>query len=79
MSQNGQKNYLTYDISYKEPKTKKFVSLQTRRPAEYFEGLDSSLVKSTGKLRSSKVTRNQQLNVWFQSTVYTFTNSQCVR
>jgi len=39
----------------KKPET--FFSLQTRRLAECFEGLDSSLAQSTGELWSCKVAR----------------------
>jgi len=36
----------------------KFFSLQTRRLAKSFEGFNSSLSQSTGKLRSWKVVQN---------------------
>jgi len=39
----------------KNPKTKNYFSLQTRRSAESFEGLNSSLAQSTGELWSCKV------------------------
>jgi len=47
MSQNGQKTF-TYDVTHKNLQlpTKIFFSLQTRRLAESFEGLNGSLVQS---------------------------------
>jgi len=52
--------------------------LQTRRLTEPFEGLDSSLAQSAGKLWSCKAAWNYQLNAWFQSTIYMYTSSQHV-
>jgi len=52
---NGQKwpkTYVAYDITHNKmkPKAKNFFSLLTRRLAESFEGLNSSLAQSVEKL-----------------------------
>jgi len=52
------KTYVTYNITHKKPKTKNFFSLQTRRLAKSFEGLNSSLAQSTGELRTCEVVQN---------------------
>jgi len=57
LSQNGQKPtpFTTPPTKNLKPKPKKFFSLQTRRLAKSFEGLDSSLAQLTGELWSCKV------------------------
>jgi len=47
------KTYLTYDVTHKKtrnPKPKHFFSLQTRILAEFFKGLNSSLVQLAEEL-----------------------------
>jgi len=43
------KSLTTYDVTHKTRKQPYFFSVQTRRHAESFEDLDSSLAQSTGK------------------------------
>jgi len=53
MSQNGPKNYFTYDVTHKKyatPKQKFFFRVQTRRLAESFEVLNSSLAQLAEEL-----------------------------
>jgi len=51
------KTYLTYDITHKKKsKTFQLKKIQTRGLAASFEGLNSSLAQSAGKLRWCKVT-----------------------
>jgi len=57
MSQNSQKPTPLVMLPTKnlEPKTNNFFSLQTRRLATYFEGLNSSLTQLIGELWSCRM------------------------
>jgi len=74
----GPTNHLIYDITQKNLKTFQIFLLQTKRLAESFDGLNSSLAQPTGELWSCKVAQKLGLNAGFPSIIYSYTSTKGV-
>jgi len=65
---------MTSSTQHMKSKTFIFFSLQCRRLATSFEGLNCS-IEQPGELWNWKVAWKWQLNVWFQSTNISYTST----